>query len=258
MIRTVLLFAMLTLLGLAGSPLKIELKGAWRASSSDILKVLHSAADPLWREFPDRDLSPINVFSKGGPITLYVRGADGSYTVKLDTDKTFWAQHAYQFSHEFCHILCNYREGGNRNKWFEESLCELASIYTLRKMAVSWETDPPYPNWKASSGKLHEYAQNLIDQTKLPDDFPKWWNANCDKLCQRSNERELNRMVAVRLLPIFEKHPELWGAVAYINRGPNRESQDFPGYLQNWHDQAPRDFGDNIAEISAIFGIAVK
>lgn len=242
----------------AGPPPEIRLEGAWDASAPDILKVLQSAANPLWRQFPDRDLSPVNVHAKGGPITLFARDKDGGYIVKLDTGGMFWAQHAYQFSHEFCHILCNYREGGDRNKWFEESLCELASIYTLRKMASTWQTDPPYPNWSGYGEKLRSYAQDLIDETKLPDNFPDWWAANRGKLTKRADDRKLNRVVAVRLLPIFEKHPELWGAVAYVNRGPDRNSRDFPEYMQSWYDQAPRHFGGEIAAIAALFGIAVK
>src|SRR5690606_11845472 len=60
MIRTAILFAVLILPGLAGYPLTIRLEGTWKASSSDILKVLHGDANPLWRESPDRDLSPIH------------------------------------------------------------------------------------------------------------------------------------------------------------------------------------------------------
>lgn len=258
MIRMAAILGCFAATALGGSPLTIHLERDWQAPRADVLKVLHSAADPLWRELPDRDLSPIKVYSTGGPIVLYARDDDGSYVVKLDTSGTYWAQQAYQFSHEFCHIVSGYKEGGVQNKWFEETLCELASIYSLRRMATEWEIDPPYPNWKSYGEKLRLYAQNIIDETKVPADLAGWWVENCEVLRERGDDRMRNRVVAVRLLPVFEKSPELWSAIRYVNRGDQRDSQDFAGFLQNWYDQAPRRFGPNIAEIAGIFGVVVK
>ena len=34
------------------------------------------------------------------------------------------------------------------NSWLEESLCETASLFTLRAMSRSWSIAPPYPAWK--------------------------------------------------------------------------------------------------------------
>ncbi|MCP6756902.1 hypothetical protein NL533_35270, partial [Klebsiella pneumoniae] len=68
--------------------------------------------------------------------------------LKLDTSNTFWSQYAYQFAHEFCHVLCGYREDDPGTQWFEETLCETASLFVLRAMAREWKTAPPYPHWK--------------------------------------------------------------------------------------------------------------
>ena len=57
-----------------------------------------------------------------------------------------WAKFGYQFSHEFCHVLSNYENlKANPNNWFHEAICELASVFTLRRMAERWPTHPPYP-----------------------------------------------------------------------------------------------------------------
>lgn len=124
-------------------------KAPWQASLQDVEKVLYSAAGELWVFFPDRSLKPILVEPKGGPITLYKRGPNGEFRVRLATGKTYWSQYAFQFAHEFCHVLCNYREDGRGNKWFEEALCEVASLFALGRMAETWKTAPPYPNWKS-------------------------------------------------------------------------------------------------------------
>ena len=92
--------------------------------------VLDSAAGKLWRFFPNYQIEPI-VVTRGhsGPITLFRRNGRGEIVVCLDTEKTYWSQYSYQFAHELCHILCGFKEGYEGNKWFEETVCETASLY---------------------------------------------------------------------------------------------------------------------------------
>ena len=251
--------ALLALPGLAQTPLQIELEGDWGASKADVRKVLHASAAPLWRQFPDRDLSTIKVAAKGGPIVWHKRGAKGEYTVRLNTGENYWAQYAYQFSHEFTHILANYGRGGGQNKWFEEALCELGSIWTMRRMAEDWKTKPPYPNWKSYGSHLHKYAQNLIDKTEVPDDLAVWYKTQKPELEKAADNRPLNRIVAVALLPMFEKEPELWQSIADLNklRGEARGAATFEQYLQSWHDNAPAKFGGRIREIAKMLGVEI-
>jgi hypothetical protein len=90
----------------------------WGGRIQDVEKVLCSAAEALWIYFPGRNLRPILIEPKGGPITLYRRGPNGEHLVRLNTGNRLWAQHAFQFAHEFAHILANYDEHERRNKWF--------------------------------------------------------------------------------------------------------------------------------------------
>jgi len=246
---------------IAQTPLQIVVEGDWDgASKVDVRKVLHSTAAPLWRQFPDRDLSTIKVTARGGPIVLYKRGEGGAYRVQMNTGNTYWSQYAYQFSHEFTHILANYGRGGDQNKWFEEALAELGSIWTIRRMAEDWKTKPPYPHWKGYAPSLHTYAQNLIDKTNMPEDLAAWYGENRKALEAKADNRPLNRVVAVALLPMFEKDPELWQSIAALNslRGEARGKADFKTYLQAWHDNAPRKFGVRIREIATMFGISLN
>ena len=72
---------------------------SWGGEIQNVDKVLHSAAEELWRYFPERALKPILVEPKGGPITLYSRGPNGEYLVRLNTGGRLWAQYSYQFAH---------------------------------------------------------------------------------------------------------------------------------------------------------------
>ena len=127
---------------------RVETDG-FDASEADIRAVLDSTARELWQRFPDYTIEPLVVArGRSGPITLFRRNDRGEIVIRLDTEKTYWSQYAYQFAHEFCHVLCGLKAGDQRNKWFEETLCETASLYAMRAMSRTWKTSPPYANWK--------------------------------------------------------------------------------------------------------------
>jgi hypothetical protein len=228
------------------------------AQVRDIQKVCQSAATELWQYFPGRPLSPIVVSrSHDGPITLYDRLDEGQYQIRLDSQGNLWAQFSFQFAHEFCHVLCNYEPGEHPNKWFEESLCDLASIFALRRMAQTWETSPPYPNWKSYAPRLNEYADNLIHEAQLPEGvtLAKWYADNAEQLRTSHSRRELNRVAAVKLLPLFEKEPGLWQSVGYLNTGKGFKQQTLAQYLRDWEYFAPTTHKASIRQIIDLLGV---
>ena len=156
MVRFLMLLAPLLLPNLSGDiqrhilPKIIVTPHIWSgASVSNIELVLQSTARQIW---PYAEQSPpctIQVDrSRTGPIVLYRRGSKGEYLVRLDTQKQYWCQYAFQFAHELCHIICGYKKGDRSNLWFEETLCETASLFVLRKMTKEWKIDPSFPYWK--------------------------------------------------------------------------------------------------------------
>lgn len=228
----------------------------WGASTSDVKAILDSAIKPLHARFPDREIPTITVDPKGGPIVLYKRGPKGEHQVRLNVNGPYWSQYAYQFSHEFCHILCNYKEGPNWNLWFEEAICEMASLYSLREMGETWARDAPYPNWRSYRTSLTGYADNLIDGTEVPEDLAKWYQSNRKVLQKNGTDRPKNRVVAKAMLPIFEADPELWGAVAYLNSVPDRKI-DFLDFLREWQSVAPKKHHAGIAKVAALFKVVL-
>ena len=231
----------------------------WEASLADVKAVLYSAANELWRHVPERELKPIHVAPKGGPIVLFRRGPKGEYYVRLATGKTYWCQYAFQFAHEFCHILCRYEEMERANKWFEESLCEMASLFALRGMAVTWRTHPPYPNWRDFSSALRSYADERTGKSALPEGttLAQWLRTHEAALRKDSCIRDKNLIVATVLLPLFEKHPEHWQAVQYLNLGARKERRTFPRYLADWHRHAPETHKPFVLHIARLFGIVL-
>ena len=230
----------------------------WQASLRDIHAVLHSASSQLWPHAAQEKLDTIVVNrSNSGPIVLFRRGDKGQYFVNLDTNQQFWCQYAFQFAHEFGHIICGYKAGSNDNQWFEESLCETASLFAMRRMTEAWKTEAPYPNWKSYGPQFRKYAQDRIDEHPWPKQksVAQWYRENAVALRKNPTDRQKNTTVATQLLTLFEEKPERWAATAYLNVGKTNKSIDFRTYLADWHTACPLKHKAFVTEIALLFGM---
>ena len=129
-------------------PFQVQVDTAWQAAEvKDVQAVLDSTVLAIAPYIGSRRLEPVLVKNdEKGPISLYERAASGEYVVLLDVNGRYWSQLAYQFSHETCHLLSNYDLAPNnvsKQQWFEESLCEAFSLFSLGKLADQWEVNPP-------------------------------------------------------------------------------------------------------------------
>ncbi len=193
-----------------------------------------------------------------GPMVLYARGNNGEYQVLLSSKDRFWAQHSYQFSHEYCHIRTNYIEGNPKIKWFEETICELASLFTLRRMSEVWKISPPNTNWHDYSASLYEYAENRINDVKfnLPEgiEFLDWFKASLGSLERNPYTRETNTIIAIKLLPIFEDNPKLWRAMTYFNSWDAKDVDDIYQCFDNWLSCIPAELKPVVSVLVGVFG----
>src|SRR5213076_2579399 len=144
--------------------IRVQAGGFGGASAADVTAVLQSAAGELSRYWPGTQLPSIDVYHRADhPQTDSRRGAGNWIAVGLTARDNHWAQYSFQFAHEFCHALANYSNSSrplvryprHANLWLEESLCETASLFALRAMGRSWETDPPYPVWRGYVASLN-------------------------------------------------------------------------------------------------------
>ena len=235
--------------------------GDWGDSQiADIKKVADSAAHPIASLLSGESFAPILIErSQSGPITLYKRGPASEYVVKLDSTNRAWAQLSFQFAHEFCHILCNYRNANNPQMWFEETLCECASLFSLRRMGKTWETNPPYSNWKNYSTALTNYANARIEaQRSKSGTLHEFYRSNKPELEKNATNRELNNFIAVKLLPLFEENPKAWQTVRYLNLGPASENKSFQHYLAGWHQRVPEEHREFVSGVANAFDIQLS
>lgn len=236
------------------APPDIRPQGDWSGPVADVQKVLDAAAGELWECFPGRALPPILVEPGGGPVVLFARGPNGELQVRLATSSPYWAQMTYQFSHEFTHILCEFDSDPDPNQWFEEAVCEAASLFVLRRSAQTWAARPPYPNWKDYAPSLASYADERIASQRLPEGttVAAYYRGRDVK------DRDFSNVVAVQLLPLFERDPRNWNAVTLMNRGAFDAETTFQQFLEAWRDACPERHRPFVREIAALFDVQLR
>ena len=197
--------------------------GEWGdALTTNIARLLENAASHLNSDLRQPFEGNIHVMvaplNDPTPRTLVKYSTTTDLFVQLTAKDRKWSQYAYQFSHEFCHLLVEpYAQRSGPNAWFEESLCEMCSIYALRRMAEQWTHDPPYENWATYAPHLASYANDWLGDRKhqLPAgmDICEWVASHEHELRTNPLRRDKNGVVAQALLPLFEQYPSGWNAV---------------------------------------------
>lgn len=234
--------------------------GWGKAAIADVKAVLESAMFEQWRFFPGRKLEPTFVMrGYEGPIVHYQRNALKEIVVRLDTADSHWCQFAYQFAHEFCHILCGFDDDWKGNLWFEESLCEAASLFVLRRMAQTWANSPPFETWRSYAPRFTEYVQDIMDRrTSITDShLPGFYQRHKAELARNSTDRELNGTISLSLLRLLEAAPPFWEAVTWLNSSPSPPGESFPAYLAKWHHATPERCRPFVNEVIKRFGITI-
>jgi hypothetical protein len=222
--------------------LRVQQTGWGEGRPEDIRCLLTDVANQLLQHVQIEHHGTITIApgDEDYPEVRYRNAPSDPYSVFLSARNRLWCQYSYQFAHELCHILSNYENLRlPQNKWFHESLCELASIFVIRQMASTWRTSPPYSSWASYSSSLASYAADLVAQpaNTLPagQSFQEWLLLNEPGLRKDPYLRELNRLVAVRLLPSFEQTPGIWRTIQYL---PN-SAASLQLYLEEWASACP-------------------
>ena len=229
----------------------------------DIINLLDSVIMDFYSNLDSNRIITLPVFvlnsSVSSPPKEYPeRIKVGSYVlIYLTTQDLYWSQYSYQFSHELCHhiIDTDFPPKNDKFGWFEESLCELASLYTLNKMSITWQTNPPYSNWKNYSGSLKDYVTNkLVDpENNIVKPFNEWLSDNLPELYKDRCKRSKNQIIAIKLLPIFTDKPDLWQSIQYIKEIVITNQMTLEQYLFAWKKLIPLNLHSNFDNIIELF-----
>ncbi len=243
--------------------IRIEAEGWGDALTVDIKKVLESAGRELLKRIPpDKPIRIFVVASKTVPQVDFKRTEEGEFIVRLAVRDSYWAQYAYQFSHEMGHIVCHYERRndnkiGSENLWFEETVAETASLFVLTRMAETWKTNPPYNNWKSFAPALDDYVKKIIREVGVPtvNKMPSWFKDNQTALRADGHLRERNKIVAIHLFKMMEKNPSYWEAFRYLNLGRPDATNSFESYVENWYYSVPNDYKPFVKEVADLLGL---
>lgn len=236
-------------------PLAIEMiPGDWGGSDlENIRQVALSAANQIWKNIRGHKLAKIKIHrASGAPQLIFARGPQGENLVEINSGSNLWAQIAYQFAHEFYHVLAAPPRAGAF--WFSEVLGEAASMFCLRGMAKEWATQPPYPNWKDYARSLEDYAHNLLEEGRTilgSASLHDFIAAN--QMDLESCNREKMKPLAAALLPVFESNPSGWESVLYGDWAV-RPGEGLETFLRRWKEACPARLQPFVTQIASALG----
>ena len=159
---------------------------------------------------------------------------ENSRVIFLTTKGNFWCQLAYQFAHEYCHHLIDGPMDGERcsSFWFEESICELSSVYFMRRIAQKWiDESRPYLNQYAEN--VFSYCEDNWLSTPFINTLSSWLSDNMCTLSEPNYHRDMYEVIAKSLYPLFEECPELWKLLPFLKRVHQDEYVNFEHWISN-------------------------
>ena len=174
------------------------------------------------------------------PITLYRNSDREPIKILLSATEDFWCQYIFQFAHELCHAISNYEKlRASANAWLHESLCEIASLFVLRRMARQWLTSPTFPSRRDYAISLRNYAGERMQRpdSQLPPNMSlAEWVALKEaefrvEAVTTPQQRSNQSRIANSLLPLFEAQPLGWNALTRLPASGSALRE----YLEEWH-----------------------
>lgn len=158
---------------------------------------------------------------------LCLKGVDGHHIIFLSADGNYWCKWVYQFAHEYLHHIIGGTLSGELNGliWFEETLCELSSIYQL---GILWGIclRSQIPSLQHFAPAVLDYQHDLLvshldlkRQFQSPGVVSQW----LPLLSEPRYHRDYYNAIACHILPLFQENPHLWRMTAYM--GDSRQYQ---------------------------------
>jgi hypothetical protein len=225
----------------------------------EITAVLYDAAAHLLQHLDGEDTlevivrrAPDNV-----PRVAYRSSPEEPFEILLAAFGRQWPRYAYQLAHELAHIVSDFerlRDSGNH--WFHEVLCETAALFVVAAMARSWRQTPPFEGWHDHAARFEAYLDLAYRHTPEPAEptLGDWLRAHEPDLRADPHLRELNRTLALRILPLLEDTPGLWPALRHLPES----DEPLAAYLGRWRDACPEPCRPLPARIAALLDLPTR
>lgn len=176
---------------------------------ANVLGLVRSVFEELFGEETVNSHPILSVlYSADGPI-IYKR----NHLIFLSSSGDNYLEHIYQFSHELCHFmipphLCYHY------LWFEETLCQLMSWVAFQHIrdSVLDKRGQDYAELFKQFTERPHYIENTKRERDMnyTEPLSAYIRERIGELFNNRYNRAVNSAVALRLLPLFEQHPEFW------------------------------------------------
>ncbi|MCA6969336.1 hypothetical protein LF935_06780 [Pectobacterium carotovorum] len=185
---------------------------------------------------------------------------NGNWEITLCCESgNHWAQMAYQLSHELCHLYCNHSLARkHKHKWFEESLCECASIAVMYKLGEDWNFFE-ISSYNSSYGShITEYIGQVVNTVHrlfdTSNEFTSWLSSMLPQLEKSSTQREINKVVAIYLFnSILKEQSDNWSAIISLNLWDCSMDRNFYSFIDNWLFASESNF-EEVKKITTLLG----
>ncbi len=271
-ILMLVVFMLLAVNVFADLDITVEPDGRWGAApTSNIKRLCENVALHFQEQLRDEhklDGELTVVYRSQGPIAFYrsyFGGGPNEYKIGLTVTDTYWSKFSYQFGHEFCHLMHNHDKiyetiPDNPNDWFQEAICELASLWVIRRMSETWATRAPYPNWVNYRHSLANYANNsLMNRAEAQysgtgADWLKEWEDRMRRDEPGAFTYARVSQLSYKFLPIFEENPEAWNAVRQMPASTGKMSE----YMKDWYEAVDSEDKIFVEAIAEEMGISLE
>lgn len=218
----------------------------------EIIKTLEDSIHELNEKIQEkrlhaRKLEIKNAGDEKNPV--FWRGLNSDIILIANKDR-YLPEYIYQFSHEYCHYLIS-NEGNisDRFGWLEETICEVSSFYVLAKISQKWKINFPYSNWDSEWKKIDQYLACLLDKIKEKDNFNNWLAEKLDSLYMNKEDRESNKVIAKKILPLFLERPHLWNALLDFKDIKFNGQTSLEEFMQSWESISQNLYKSDVIEL---------
>lgn len=176
---------------------------------------------------------------------------DEYHMIFLSVKRHSLPQWIYQFAHEYCHHLINGELVGDIYGyiWFEETICELASMYQIHTIYTQWIGCNNHIKNLASSA-FQPYLDDLLTQQPqlLSDTLRLGFLTHWEQiLSEQIYHRNYYNALAARMFPLFVENPSLWKIILYF--GDMRKWGSLRELFDHLRKNATPDYSDSLNEL---------
>ncbi len=146
---------------------------------------------------------------------------NNTHLIHLSTKENYWCQWIYQFSHEYCHHLIDGELVGDKKGliWFEECICELASMWQLYIFFSKWSKSTNIIESKYALS-FKDYLDNLLESNNGKYTLKECIDSLNTTTPKTEYERDKYNIIATNIYTLFIENHKLWKII--LNFGDMR------------------------------------